>query len=80
MSAYGDARAVVGGGYLKKGPRCQMCTLLDDLDPESAADVKADLANPLVVRTAVGRSLAEMGHPIRQHILDRHARGDCDQR
>lgn len=73
--SYADAKAAVGP--VKKGPTCTMCILLASLDDQDRTDVQADLDNPGVGGTFIGRTLAAAGHPIGQHVLDRHRRGQC---
>lgn len=75
MSAYTEARAALM--QVRKGPPCTMGQLVAGLDPDSAADLQADLDNPFVQGTDIGRNLATMERPIGQHVIDRHRRGEC---
>jgi hypothetical protein len=77
-SSYAEARTKVAPR--RKGPQCSMCALLERLEPADKAAVEADMDNPLVQNTMIRRALVASGHPIGQHVLDRHVRGDCQTR
>jgi hypothetical protein len=67
-------------GTIKKGPTCQVCLELARLPKTEAKALREHLANPAWRFSALSDALFEASGGqinIRQHVLSRHARGQC---
>jgi hypothetical protein len=72
-----DLAAAIAANAKKKGTRCTVRTLLDNLPVGERADLQAALDNPIVAASAISRGLASVGYEVGQHVITRHRRGDC---
>lgn len=58
----------------RPGFKCGIGCLLD----EGAVEELADALKEDWTSAAVSRWLHSLGHPVKQHTIDRHRRGDCN--
>jgi len=59
------------------GPKCSLCALIPNLDPDDAATLAESLADFKIHGTQIARALHHEGYDIRAHVVTRHRRGDC---
>lgn len=60
-----------------KGPRCTVCTLLNDLSSDDLAALEAAMADPAFTSAAISRALKAEGHQIAPITVGRHRKKDC---
>lgn len=60
-----------------KGPRCTVCSLLDDLEPTDAKILSEALADHAYTHNGISRALRAEGHNITASTLSRHRKGEC---
>lgn len=60
-----------------KGPTCSVLSLLATVDAETGDLIRAAMNNPYAPSTMIARAVAERGHRISAHVLQRHRRGEC---
>jgi hypothetical protein len=62
---------------VRKGPRCGVAILRDELSPEDAKQLDQVLANKAVTTMAIIRRLRTAGLKPQEYPMNRHRRGDC---
>ena len=75
MSAF--AAALAGMSNLPKGPPCSVKATLDNMDPDSRADMEGALGAASISSSAISRALAAVGNRVSAQTLSRHRRGVC---
>lgn len=61
----------------RKGPRCTMHLVLEQLDADQAKLVQLAMANQHASSAAISAALRDMGHYVKAPTLHRHRRGEC---
>lgn len=65
---------------VKKGPTCEVCIVLDRIDPKEAEALRGHLSNPAWRYNALADALRDEGIDLPGFTLSRHARGQCGAR
>lgn len=61
----------------RKGPRCSVAVLREELDNELLHHFDAAMADRKFDGSTIARTLTELGYPIKNHTICRHRNGDC---
>jgi hypothetical protein len=61
----------------RKGPRCFICQLLDDLPKEDSDALVAALDDGTYTSAAIGRAIRSEGYTINDVTVIRHRKRDC---
>lgn len=61
----------------RKGPKCTIALLIEDLDPETAEGLKQVLGDKRVSHTIISRVLRSRGHFVGDSTIGRHRLGKC---
>jgi hypothetical protein len=61
----------------RRGPRCTMCGLLENLDDADSSALQKALDDTVVTSAVIMRTLRRQGHPVRDEAIRRHRRGEC---
>lgn len=61
----------------RKGPRCTMCDLTEQLDKRDMAALTAALADETFTHAAIARALRAEGHKVSAITVGRHRKGEC---
>jgi hypothetical protein len=56
---------------------CSVSVVLDQLDADRQASLRAALAEQRFQHTSIVRVLASWGHKVTSHTIARHRRGEC---
>lgn len=64
-------------GRAKKGPACQVCSLLDVLDDADRESLLSALVDFSLSGEAISRALLAEGHDIQGQTVQRHRRRRC---
>lgn len=80
--SWNDFETDVKAEQKQGGPKCTVCTLLERIGPEAAAQVGAALRNPDLTNSGIRRALGRRLDNDAYHIptpwsLARHRRGEC---
>jgi len=68
---------IISESTTKKGPRCSVLTLLNELDADDADALREAMADPKIPGTAIQRALLKEGHRMGAYNIQRHRRGMC---
>lgn len=68
----------IAANVRKRGPRCGVTLLDEQLAEPQRADFRAALGNGTIPSTAISKGLATLGHDLPFLTIQRHRRGDCD--
>ena len=61
----------------RRGPRCSVTVVLESMNDEDAADLRAALGDPTITGSVIARILRNRGHRITEQSVTRHRRGAC---
>jgi hypothetical protein len=61
----------------RKGPRCTVCSVREDMTAEDRDALDAALANKTIPSSVIGRALRREGHSIAESTVRRHRSKEC---
>ena len=61
----------------RKGPRCLVCSLLENIPKDEAEALAAALADSTYTSAAIGRAIRSEGYSINDVSVLRHRKRDC---
>lgn len=73
----GLATALEENRGIRKGPRCSVCVLREELSPEDRDALDAALADSTFTAAGISRALKAEGFDVLSHTLQRHRRSEC---
>ena len=65
---------------IRKGPDCRLCVAIRTLSGPDAQALKDALADEVITAAAISRALETEGIIVRAPVINRHRRGECQQR
>jgi hypothetical protein len=68
----------ITANIVKRGPRCGVALLIEQLDTGHLADLDAAMANPAIPANAISKGLEAVGHDLPALTIQRHRRRDCN--
>jgi hypothetical protein len=71
------ADEVYDAAAIRKGPKCTIALLIEDLDPETADGLRQVLDDKRVSHTIISRVLRSRGHYVGDSTIGRHRLGKC---
>lgn len=62
---------------MPKGPRCQMCMLMEKLPESDRVALMNALEDPVFSSAGIARALRSEGYDLGRHSVERHRKKEC---